>query len=199
MRRTLSLFSVLIIGTLFATAGIAHAGGWAVVTLDPMTQSPVAGQPLSVGFTILQHGVTPYTTGNAFITVIDASGRSERFDANPFGAPGHHTAEVTFRGEGTYRWEVQPDWFAKQAFGEIDVASAAPITTTAATPTTLVAKPAESTAAIPTTVATTTVTTTTTTTREPLALGLRITLAVAFAVALAVAVGELVTTRRRLA
>jgi len=175
MRRTLTLFSVLILGTLFATTGIAHAGGWAVVTLDPMTQSPVAGRPMSVGFTILQHGITPYTTGNAFITVIDASGRSQRFDAKPAGEPGHHIAEVTFPGEGTYRWEVQPDWFAKQPFGEINVTSASPTPTTTAPTTATI--------------------TTTTTIREPLTMALRITLAVAMSVTIA----EIVSSRRRLA
>ena len=167
-----------------------------------MTQSPVAGQPLSVGFTILQHGVTPYTTGNVYITVIDASGRSERFDAKPFGVPGHHTAQVTFRGEGTYRWEVQPDWFAKQSFGEIDVGERRTDNNDRGNTVHDARGKARGAAQrhLPTTVATTTVTTTTTTTREPLALALRITLAVAFAVAaIAFAVGELVTTRRRLA
>ena len=181
MRKRLSLLLIVIIGLLVGTSGIAHAGGWAVVTLDPLPASPVEGQPLTVGFTILQHGVTPYTTAKAFITVTDASGRTEQFAAKPDGAPGHHIAQVTFAGSGTYRWVVQPDWFAPQPLGEINVVSA-----TAAAPT------RDATAS-----ATTTTTTTTTTTREPFALALRITLALALALALGAVIAELVTARRR--
>ncbi|HUP72048.1 MAG TPA: hypothetical protein VM282_03275 [Acidimicrobiales bacterium] len=175
MRRTLSSLLVVIAGVLFAAAGTAHAGGWAVVALDPLEQSPTEGQPLAVGFTILQHGVAPYTTGNAFIIVTDATGRSERFDAKPEGEPGHHIAQVTFPDSGLYRWEVRPDWFAKQSLGEINVATdtSTPLATS------------------------TTTTSTTTTVREPFALALRIMLAVALAIAGATAIAELVTTRRR--
>jgi hypothetical protein len=175
---------IVIIGLLVGTSGIAHAGGWAVVTLDPLAASPVEGQPLAVGFTILQHGVTPYTTSNAFITVTDASGRTEQFAAKPDGAPGHHIAQVTFAGSGVHRWVVQPDWFAAQPLGEINVASAS-----AAAPT------HEATANATTANATTT--TTTTTTREPFALALRITLALALALALGAVIAELVMARRR--
>jgi hypothetical protein len=182
MRRTLSALLVVIAGVLFAAAGTAHAGGWAVVALDPLAQSPTEGQPLAVGFTILQHGVTPYTTDKAFILVTDATGRSQRFDAKPAGEPGHHIAHVTFPGSGLYHWDVQPDWFAKQSLGEINVAIAAPT-------------PLANDASIP--LASTTTTSTTTTVREPFALALRITFAVALAIAAAITIAELVTTRRR--
>lgn len=179
MRTKLTFLLIVLTGLLLGTTGIAHAGGWAVVTLDPVAASPVEGQPLSVGFTILQHGVTPYTTANAFITVTDGSGRTEQFAAKPEGAPGHHVAQVTFAGAGVHRWEVKPDWFAPQALGEINVVAAAK-----ATP-----PKSDATAA--------TMTTTTTTTREPFALALRITLALALALALGVVIAELVTARRR--
>lgn len=181
MRRKLSSLLIVITGLLVGTTGIAHAGGWAVVTLDPLAASPVEGQPLSVGFTVLQHGVTPYTTANASITVTDAAGRTERFVAKPEGAPGHHVAQVTFAGSGVHRWEVQPDWFAPQPLGEINVARA-----------TVAAPSSDATAS-----ATATTTTTTTTTREPFALALRITLALALALALGVVIAEVVLTRRR--
>src|SRR4029453_484253 len=99
-------------------------GGWAVAPLDPMATSPVEGQPLSVGFTILQHGVTPYTTANAYITVTDASGRTEQFPAKPDGVPGHHIAQGPLAGSGVHRGAVHPAWFPLQPLGEINVASA---------------------------------------------------------------------------
>ncbi len=36
----------------------AFAGGWAVITLDELPSGAVAGQPLTVGFTVRQHGRT---------------------------------------------------------------------------------------------------------------------------------------------
>ena len=35
------------------------AGGWAVITLDEIPTGVVAGEPLTIGFTVLQHGKTP--------------------------------------------------------------------------------------------------------------------------------------------
>ena len=161
---------------LIGSASTAHAGGWAVVALDALAESPVEGHPISVGFTILQHGVTPYTTSKASIIVTDGTGRSEHFTATPDGEPGHHIARVTFPGAGVYRWEVQPDWFARQPLGEINVERVATVTTTPTAPT---------------------ATTTTTSVREPFALALRILLAAAFAIALGAVMAEMVTARRR--
>ena len=179
MRRRLAVFLIVVTGALLGAVGAADGGGWAVVAMDPLAQSPIESQPLSVGFTILQHGVTPYTTGNAFIIVTDATGQTERFAARPDGEPGHHIARVTFAGAGVYRWELQPDWFAKQPLGEITVASA-----------TRAAPPNEASTSV-------TTTTTTTTVREPIGLALRVMLAVALALALGIVIAELATTRRR--
>ena len=127
-------------------------------------------------FTILQHGVTPYTTTNAAIIVIDAAGKAERFAAAPQGQPGHHVAVVNFPRAGAYTWEVLPDWFPKQSLGSIDVDPVVGAPATART-----------------------VTTTSTTTHEPVALTLRIALAIAFAIALVFTVVEVTTSRRRVA
>ena len=164
---------IVLIATTIGVGGSADAGGWAVVTLDPLGEAPIVGQPVSVGFTILQHGVTPYTTANASIVVSDETGKTERFVATPQGQAGHHVALVTFPRRGTYRWEVIPDWFPKQSLGSIDVA---PSVTPSAT-----------------------VTTTTTTVREPIALTLRVSLALTLAIALVLAALEVTTIRRRVA
>ena len=34
----------------------AFAGGWAIITLDELPTGVVAGEPLTIGFTVLQHG-----------------------------------------------------------------------------------------------------------------------------------------------
>ena len=53
-----SLLVVLTLSALSTTA--AWGGGWAVITLDELPASPRAGETMSVGFTVLQHGITPW-------------------------------------------------------------------------------------------------------------------------------------------
>src|SRR5688572_2735805 len=48
MRRTLTALLIVTLGLLSASTGVAHAGGWAVVALDPLPASPVEGQAMSV-------------------------------------------------------------------------------------------------------------------------------------------------------
>jgi hypothetical protein len=93
----------------------AAAGGWAVVSLDPMFGVPQPGQPFHVGFMILQHGRTPITDRDAAVLVTDATGREARFPATPHGPVGHHVATVTIPAAGTYHWAVE------HVFGSQDV------------------------------------------------------------------------------
>ena len=44
------------------------AGGWATVTLDEYPTDMVAGEAFKIGFTVLQHGVTPVTGITPIIT-----------------------------------------------------------------------------------------------------------------------------------
>lgn len=99
-------FAVVLVA-LLVPAG-AHAGGWAVISLDELPQAPVAGQPLLVGFTVLQHGRTPMTGLDATITLTNpANGETIVFATQPDGGPGHYTAEVVFPGEGNWEWSIQ--------------------------------------------------------------------------------------------
>jgi hypothetical protein len=199
MRKIMSAV-VVVIAVSIVNNGAAHAGGWAVVALDPSPGVPVEGQPFTVGFTILQHGVSPYTTPNAAVVVTDAAGRSERFAAKPDGAPGHHVAIVTFSAPGTHRWAITPDWFAPQPLGDIEVtpaSGAASVSTTReAAPTTSVTAPTPLVTA-PTPLAT--ALTTTHTTREPIALALRVVLGLVTVIALGATAFELRSMRRRTA
>jgi hypothetical protein len=197
MRKTGLVVVIAIVGLTLGATGAAHAGGWAIVALDPIPGTPVEGQPFTVGFTILQHGVTPYTTANASIVVTDTSGRVEQFAATPVGAPGHHTAVVTFAKAGSYRWDVVPDWFAKQPLGDIEVTAAnvaaKPATTTGQNPPSTTVNPAPP----PTTLTTTT--TTTTSSRDPFSVAVRVLLGVATAVALGAMIADQQSRRRRAA
>ena len=56
-RFRIALGLALLLSVIFAIP--AFAGGWAVITLDELPTNVVAGEPLTIGFTVLQHGKTP--------------------------------------------------------------------------------------------------------------------------------------------
>lgn len=99
-------FAVFLVVLLMPTGALA--GGWAVITLDELPQAPIAGQPLLVGFTVLQHGQTPMTDLDPTITLRNpANGDSIVVNAQPDGEPGHYTAELLFPGAGNWNWSIQ--------------------------------------------------------------------------------------------
>ncbi len=83
------------------------AGGWAIITLDELPVHAAAGEPLTIGFTVLQHGRTPLTGQNATITA--ALFKKEQFvvEAKEEGKPGHYSATLTFPKEGDWSWSIQ--------------------------------------------------------------------------------------------
>lgn len=85
----------------------AFAGGWAVITLDELPTDVRAGEPLTIGFTVLQHGKTPMDGLDPTVTA--TLPRDEQFvvQAEPDGKPGHYTATLTFPKEGNWEWSIQ--------------------------------------------------------------------------------------------
>ena len=113
---------------LLAAATAASAGGWAMSSLDPMSV-PVAGEPVEVGFTIRQHGVTPVNPDDqggepVAVVVRSTSGGEVLFPARQDGPTGHYVADVTFPHAGGARWEIRQGWFGTHDLGEIDVGDA---------------------------------------------------------------------------
>ena len=106
----------------------AQAGGWAVTTLDPLPAAQ-PGEPMSVGFTIRQHGVTPVDLTDVAIVVYSADGAPLTFPARSDGTLGHYVADVTVPA-GTHRWEVVQGSFGPQDLGPLVVGGS----TTAAAP-----------------------------------------------------------------
>lgn len=83
------------------------AGGWAVISLDELPTNVVAGEPLTIGFTVLQHGRTPL---DGLDPIIKANLHKDQFftvNAEPDGKPGHYTATLIFPKEGEWRWFIQ--------------------------------------------------------------------------------------------
>jgi len=97
----------------------AAAGGWAITALDPFEQ-PAAGEPTVIGFTILQHGVTPADVDDAGIRIVGG----QFFPAVRDGV-GHYTASVVFPTAGTFNWVVEQGWFGPQELGQITIGGAA--------------------------------------------------------------------------
>jgi hypothetical protein len=83
------------------------AGGWAVITLDELPSDVVAGEPLTIGFTVLQHGITPMTDIDPTVTAELSGSEKIVVRAEPQGDPGHYVAALTFPKEGNWDWSVQ--------------------------------------------------------------------------------------------
>jgi hypothetical protein len=89
------------------TATPSFAGGWAVITLDELPANVVAGEPLTIGFTVRQHGRTPMTGLAPTITATLYKDEQFVVHATPEGEPGHYTATLTFPQEGEWSWSIQ--------------------------------------------------------------------------------------------
>ena len=113
--------AALLLGVL---ATPAVAGGWAVTTLDALPAAGFAsGQTYAVGFTIRQHGATPYN--QATPRLLASQGRTSlTFPATRDG-DGHYVARVEFPAYGVWTWEVDQAPFARQALGTVEVVAAA--------------------------------------------------------------------------
>lgn len=127
MRHTADVFARILVivavalGLLTATAVPADAGGWALASLDPMP-APTAGDQGEVGFTILQHGVTPAGLLDDVGVEIRLADGSTRFaPAVADGRPGHYVAHVTFPAAGVYEWSIRMDWFGSYDLGPLEV------------------------------------------------------------------------------
>jgi hypothetical protein len=104
LRRSLAL--ALGLGATLAIATAAFAGGYAIANLDS-TPQPRAGEATTLGFTVLQHGVTPVTGGDVGVNARnDATGESLTTKARPEGKPGHYVATLTFPSAGTWTWGI---------------------------------------------------------------------------------------------
>lgn len=85
----------------------ASAGGWAVITLDELPSNVVAGEPLTIGFTVRQHGHTPMSGLYPTITANLYKDAEFVVNAEAEGEPGHYTATLNFPKEGEWSWSIQ--------------------------------------------------------------------------------------------
>jgi mono/diheme cytochrome c family protein len=85
----------------------AFAGGWAVIVLDELPTNVVAGEPLTIGFTVLQHGKTPMDGLEPTITAVLSKDEQFKVIVKPYGAPGHYAVDFTFPKKGDWNWSIQ--------------------------------------------------------------------------------------------
>jgi len=94
---------------LLSLAVPVSAGGWAEIVADAQTKTepPIEGQPIDIGFKVLQHGVTPagwetatvHFTNASTGTTIDVVATNDRPD-------GHFVATATLPEAGSWTWRV---------------------------------------------------------------------------------------------
>jgi hypothetical protein len=101
----ISIVFALLLSLVFAFP--VFAGGWAVITLDELPTGVVAGEPFTIGFTVLQHGKTPMTDLEPTVTAKLSFDEKLVVYAAPEGKPGHYEATITFAKEGEWEWSIQ--------------------------------------------------------------------------------------------
>ena len=123
MRRRLALAASTASILSLILAATAFAGGWANAVMDTPPDDPAGpNAPITLGFTLMQHGVTPVDWGIAQIVLTNAeTGEQIVADAAPSGATGHWAATVTLPTAGSWTYEVRHDL-------EITLMRAQPIT-----------------------------------------------------------------------
>jgi hypothetical protein len=108
-RAAIAAVSALALTLILATSALA--GGWAQAIMDSPPDDPGgANQPVTIGFTLLQHGVTPVEWGTAKVVLTnDATGQSVIADARPQGSAGHWVAEFSVPAAGTWTYAIRHD------------------------------------------------------------------------------------------
>lgn len=87
------------------------AGGWAEIVADGQTTTtdtpPTEGQPIDIGFLVLQHGMTPAPWETATVHFRNAStGKTMDVVAKNDRSDGHFIATVTLPEAGFWSWQV---------------------------------------------------------------------------------------------
>jgi hypothetical protein len=119
---------LLLLTVLLAAVPAVLAGGWATVTLDELPGDVRAGEPFTVGFLVMQHGITPvhdlgegYPIEPLIVATNPATGERVEVVAEPAAELGHFTAELTLPSEGAWAWSITPRPFGEQLLEPLTV------------------------------------------------------------------------------
>jgi hypothetical protein len=117
------LIAFFILTVALVSAGVAQAGGWATVSVDPLPTGIDAGETWRTEITVLQHGRTPLTGLSPVITIHDAaSGATREFEATTGDRSGRYDAQVVFPEAGKWNVVVDTRWGeSKLTFGPVTI------------------------------------------------------------------------------
>ncbi len=101
---------------LVATAFARYAGGWAVVSVQDLPDYAVAGQPLTITYTVRQHGQELLTNLNGSVTARSGTAKVD-VNAKATGQWGVYAATLTLPNAGDWSLTVE------SGFGKSRVAS----------------------------------------------------------------------------
>ncbi len=102
-RRTASLLLPCIALAALIGATAVAAGGMAVITVTDVPADPPAGEETAIGFTVMQHGVTPVSWPRITVVATDAaSGAVVRAEASAEGPTGAYVATIVFPTAGDW-------------------------------------------------------------------------------------------------
>jgi hypothetical protein len=99
LQRARFILTVVIVA---AVATAAYAGGWAIVTLNEFPDHAVAGKPLQLTFTVLQHGVSPLNGLKPTISATTSRGLSAKAAVVASRKPGEYTAALMLPEPGDW-------------------------------------------------------------------------------------------------
>src|SRR5687767_7385802 len=101
------MLSFALAAGLLTIPSLAFAGGWATTTLDTVPDQVRAGETYRVGYTSLQHGVSPFASRATAVRIrSSATGADQIFRAQHDGPAGHYVAHVRFPTAGAWIWEI---------------------------------------------------------------------------------------------
>jgi mono/diheme cytochrome c family protein len=92
---------------------LAAYGGWATITVQDLPDHGVARQPLSLTFTVRQHGVTPLSRLEPRVEA-EGGGITNAAMAQPGSEPGQYTAQLVVPQAGDWRITIHSGFMASQ-------------------------------------------------------------------------------------
>jgi cytochrome c2 len=101
---------ITLIGFVFASLP-AQAGGWSVLTLDAWPGNVPVNKPITISFTLRQHGQRLMGGIDGSMIFERAGERKLHFPIHEAGDNGHYTATFSLPKTGVWQWRIE-------AFGE---------------------------------------------------------------------------------
>jgi mono/diheme cytochrome c family protein len=101
------LAATLTLCALVAGSIPVHAGGWGVVTLDELPARVIINQPVTLGFTLRQHGQHLLSHQPGLVIFERVGEKALQFKTRSTKAEGHYTATVMLPTAGVWQWRVE--------------------------------------------------------------------------------------------